>query len=236
MSLDLNTLIQEITQMDNNTITLKNLQMLLNIPEEIINSPDLTVHVNDLINAIDINHDGTFDEKDIEYFKTEMSKGNIGIIINLVRACTALVSSVVQLKSLNLNKQNVTDTTYKLCVAIIFLSVARHNANFKNWINDQTNKDNLILILNTIYEFLISSKAIQNVISEVIKFLYKKCKGCCSRQNNVQDKTDTLLQQQVSDIAKSTKLVGQDKIIADLQQQIITLKNTTDATINTTQV
>lgn len=231
MSLDLNTLIQEITQMDISTITLADLQTLLNIPEGIVNSPDLTAHINDLINAMDINHDGTFDEKDIEYFKTEISKGDIGIIINLVQACSALVTSVSQLQSLNLNKQNITDLTYKLCIAIVFLSVAQHNVNFKNWINDQTNKDNLILILNTIYEFLISSGVIQNVISDIIKFLSKKCKGCCSRQNNVQDKTDTLLQQQISNISKSTKLVSQDKTIANLQQQLAAL---TKATVTTT--
>lgn len=205
----------------NNNISVNSLQNILFNDKQVFTdkflySVEFKECISKLTNLFDFNNDGTLDVHDIEFLKQNVT--NISFMINLVNSGISVANYVVNtFSNATFTKNDVLDVAMKIVMYSLFLPLVTVSS-FKDWIGqhtfdqNKTNLDILFGIINTIYDYVNSSKTIANIANSFInKILAGSC--CCKKSENIDTVASETFDNSIQQLKLATQLHVLDKKI-----------------------
>lgn len=182
-------------------------------------------YVTKLAHIFDLNGDGRFDEKDLEYFKSQDLTKIIYSCTQMIEILHTISTSIFQVQ---ITKDTVINISFRILLYTILLPLCE-SENFKKFIKDDAGRFIINTILDTLYSTISASSAISGIVDDSIDYItaqISKC-TCCKKFINTSKQILSLNKEIDDALALPMKIKNdtQVKTILELKNQLNNLSN-----------
>lgn len=197
-------------------------------------NPTFTKYIGKLSSCFDLNNDGKYTNEDLEYLK----QMDMVTIMKIINAAAYLSQMMKETGTLNLSKEQFIMFTYKTVVYALMVPLALKNDGFKVWLKRDRNQELLVQSLETLQNVLESSEVMNNVATNVLNAFKEGGLCSCFSKKAVETpeerikKAEKLLNENVAQVERNTKLHNTQKDVATLKAELAELQKKLDKTVS----